>query len=141
MESKTRNFFIVNTRGDKEAEDGRVVKDNEVFVVDAVSWSDCEIKVTSEVNSNNMEITAIKKAKFKEVFFAPKGEGGCFYTCGVSIITIDEKTSKERRTKFTYLVEAASLGEAKKNIDSVFKNSMLDYTISTINETSISDVI
>ena len=58
----------------------------------------------------------------------------------VYILTIDEKTEKEKRTTVTYLVQAASLNGAVKNIEDVMGSTAIDYDLVSINETQIMDV-
>ena len=66
--------------------------------------------------------------------------GSYWYKAKVQFITIDEKTDKEKKSNVYYLVEGTSLSNAKSNIDTVFKGSMIDYKIAGINETNIMDV-
>ena len=58
----------------------------------------------------------------------------------MDFITIDEKTEKEKKSTMTYLVQAANLDEAKKNIIEVMDGTMVDYDIQSIAETKIMDV-
>ena len=64
-----------------------------------------------------------------------------WYKSKLQFITIDERTNKEKRTSIYYLVEGCSLESARRNIDEVMGNTMIDYIISSVSETSIMDVL
>ena len=63
-----------------------------------------------------------------------------WYKAKLQFLTIDEKTEKEKRTTVTYLVQAASLNGAVKNIEDVMGSTAIDYDLVSINETQIMDV-
>ena len=63
-----------------------------------------------------------------------------WYRAKLAFITIDEKTQKEKRSSVNYLINAGSLNGAVKNIDEVMSQSMVDYLIVSVNETTIMDV-
>ena len=46
MKSLTGKYFIVGVRYEKTLEDGTNAKTTEQYVVDALSWSECEAKTT-----------------------------------------------------------------------------------------------
>lgn len=58
----------------------------------------------------------------------------------LAFITIDEKTDKEKKTKVCYLVNAANINSALKNVDEIMGNTMIDYQTCNITETQIVDV-
>ena len=85
-------------------------------------------------------MTAIQVASYKSVFFSDDSKDDKWYKVKVAFITIDEKTEKEKRQKFTYLVQASSSENALANTNECFKGSMSDYEIVDVNETKILDV-
>ena len=56
------------------------------------------------------------------------------------MITIDEKSNKERKTKVRYLVQGDTIEKARKNVDEIMGKTMIDYNITSLKETSIMDV-
>jgi hypothetical protein len=90
--------------------------------------------------SGEFEITDVKKAQYKEVFFSDAANDDRYYKAKLAFITIDEKTEKEKRSNVTYLVQAATLDGAVKNINEVMDGTMIDYEKSNIAETKIIDV-
>jgi hypothetical protein len=160
-------------------EDGLQKQVVEQYAVDALSFAEAEQRITEEMSqyiSGEFEVTDVKKAAYKEVFFMQDGEkilsheteklsramnkgreaameqynkptdwnpnnaDTRWYKAKLQFITIDEKTEREKRTSTYYLVQAASLNGAVKNIDEVMGGTMIDYVIAAINETQIMDV-
>ena len=56
MKSLTGKYFIVGVRYEKTLEDGTNAKTTEQYVVDALSWSECEAKTTEEWRYTQMVI-------------------------------------------------------------------------------------
>ncbi len=144
MKTKSGNYFLVGTRSLVTNDKGEQVKATDQYVVEAVSWTDCEANTTafmSGFNSEDFSIPTMKKASFQEIFLSEDGETSRFYECTVAYIVLDEKTGKEKRSKCRYLVEGESVERAKKGIDEVLKSTMVDYDIVCIKETNIVDII
>jgi len=124
-------------------EDGLQKKVTEQYVVDALSFSEAEQRIIEEMSayiSDEYEITDVKKAPYKEVFFSDADLEDRYYKAKLQFITIDEKTNKEKRSNVTYLVQAATLDGAVKNINEVMDGTMIDYEKSNIAETKVMDV-
>ena len=143
MRSRTATWFECKIRYEKVMEDGLQKKVTEQYVVDALSFSEAEQRITEEMSayiSGEYEITDVKKAQYKEVFFDDAEMSDRYYKAKLAFITIDEKTEKEKRSNVTYLVQAATLDGAVKNINEVMDGTMIDYEKSNIAETKIIDV-
>ena len=141
MRSKTATFFECKVRYEKVMEDGLQKKVTEQYVVDAISFSEAEERIIEEMSdyiSGEFEVTDVKKAQYKEIFFDDGGDR--YYKAKLMFITIDEKTDKEKRSAVVYLVEATSLDNAVQNINTVMQGTMIDYEKSNIAETKIMDV-
>jgi len=143
MRSRTGTFFICKVRYEKVTEDGFQKKVNENYVVNAISFTEAEARITesmSEYISGEFTIEDIKKAPFKEIFFTDDNSSDKWYKAKLQFITISEKTDKEKRTSVNYLVQADTLNHAVKNIDSVMSDSQIDYVSCAVQETTIFDV-
>lgn len=124
-------------------EDGLQKKVTETYVVDALSFTEAEQRITEEMSSyisGEFEVADLKKAGYKEIFFSDSDEADRWYKTRLQFITIDEKTDKEKRSSVNYLVQAGTLNGAVKNIDEVMGGTMIDYVISNVAETSLMDV-
>ena len=143
MRSREAIWFECKVRYEKVTEDGTQKKVTEQYVVDALSFSEAEKRIIEEMSSyisGEFEVTDVKKATYKEVFFSDCETEDRYFKAKVQFITIDEKTEKEKRSNVYYLVQAATLDGAVKNINEVMGGTMIDYEKSTVSETKILDV-
>ena len=143
MRSRTGMWFECKIRYEKVTEDGLQKKVNESYVVDALSFSEAENRITEEMSScisGEFEVADIKKAAYKEVFFTDDNIADKWYKAKLQFITIDEKSEKEKRSTVNYLVQAGSMNGAMKNIDEVMGGTMIDYVVSSVAETTLMDV-
>ena len=143
MRSRTAKWFICKIKYDKVQEDGLQKKVTESYVVDALSFSEAEKRVTEEMQSyisGEFEVVNIDPAKFAEVFFSDTDTADLWYLAKLQFITIDEKTEKEKRSTVFYLVNAGSFDGAMKNVNEVMGSTMIDWVTAKIEETKIFDV-
>ena len=143
MRSRTALWFECKIRYEKTQEDGSMKKVTESYALDALSFTEAEERIMDEMSSyisGEFEVSDIKKAPYKEIFFSEDESADKLYKAKLSFITIDEKTDKEKRSNVMYLVNAGSLNAAVKNIDEVMGSTMIDYVISSVNETTLMDV-
>ena len=143
MRSRTAEWFECKIRYEKTMEDGLQKKVSEQYTVDALSFTEAEQRITEEMSSyisGSFDITDIKKAPYKEIFFSDDEMADRWYKAKLQFITIDEKTEKEKRSNVNYLVQAGTLNGAVKNIDEVMGGTMIDYVIASVTETQLMDV-
>lgn len=143
MKSRTAQWFICKVRYEKMQEDGMQKKVTESYVIDAVSFTEAEERITEEMSayiSGEFEVKDISLAPFDEIFFDEKLSADRYYKAKLAFITIDEKSGNEKRQNVTYLVHAENFNQAVNNIDEVMGGTMIDYEIISIAETQIMDV-
>lgn len=143
MRSRTSDWFETKIRYAKTQEDGTQKNVTEQYVVDALSFTEAEGSILEEMKayiSGDYKITDIKPAAYHEIFFSDMEKDDKWYKAKLQFITIDEKTEKEKRSTVTYLVQAATLPAAVKNIGEVMGGTMIDYEIASVAETQIMDV-
>ena len=143
MRSRTATWFECKIRYEKIMEDGLPKKVSEVYVVDALSFSEAEERITKEMSSyisGEFEIVDVKIAPYIEVFFADDNLADQWFKAKLSFITIDERTDKEKRTSMMYLVNAGNINHAINNIGEVMSGTMIDYVTTSISATKIMDV-
>ena len=143
MRSRTAEWFECKIRYEKVMEDGLQKKVTEQYTVDALSFTEAEQRITEEMSSyisGSFDITDIKKASYKEIFFSDDESADRWYKTKLQFITIDEKTEKEKRSNVYYLVQAGTLNAAVRNIDEVMGGTMIDYVIASVAETQLMDV-
>ena len=143
MRSRTANWFLCKIRYEKTMEDGLQKRVTEQYVINALSFTEAEARIMEEMAScisGEFEVWEIDRAVFREIFFSDEDTADKWYKSKLQFITIDEKTSKEKKTSVYYLVQGRSLEDARKNIDEVMGGTMIDYVICAVSETSIMDV-
>ena len=143
MRSRTATWFECKIRYEKIMEDGLPKKINDVYVVDALSFSEAEERIIEEMSSyisGEIEIVDVKIAPYREIFFADDNLADQWFKAKLSFITIDERTDKEKRTSMMYLVNAGNISSAISNIDKVMSGTMIDYVTTSISATKIFDV-
>ena len=143
MRSRTATWFECKIRYEKTMEDGLPKKVSEVYVVDALSFSEAEERIMEEMlpyNLVDIEIVDVKIAPYREVFFADDNLADQWFKAKLSFITIDERSNKEKRTSMMYLVNAGNISSAISNIDKVMSGTMIDYVTTSISATKIFDV-
>ena len=143
MRSKTAMWFECKIRYEKVMEDGTPKKVNEVYVIDALSFSEAEERIMEEMSSyisGEIELVDVKIAPYKEIFFVDNNLADRWFKAKVVYITIDERTQREKRMPVMVLVNAGNINSAIKNTDEVMGGTMIDYAITAIQETKIFDV-
>jgi hypothetical protein len=136
-------YFQVGVRYKKTLDNGKDKLVTEQYLFEAVSFSDAETRAVKELTAfvtemNPIHVVTEKITKFEEVCL--KGEGDKFYSCKCNFITIDEKTNKEKKRAYYYLVMAETNKEAHDNLVEYMKDTMSDYEIEKVDETKILDV-
>ncbi len=135
------NWYECKVRYEKLQENGAVKKVNEPYLVDALSFTEAEARITEEQRpfiSGEFTVSAIKPTKIAEIFWDETGDR--WYMVKVAFITIDEKTAAEKRSTSLLLVPAATFKHALANFEEGMKGTMADYEIVQISETPLMDV-
>lgn len=143
MRSRTANWFETKIRYEKMMDDGKQKMVTELYVVDALSFTEAEASIIDEMSSyisGDFKVTGIAQAGYGEIFFSDVDTDDRFFKTKLQFITIDEKTEKEKRSNVNYLVQAHTLQQAVAYIEEVMGATMIDYAIAAIQETSIMDV-
>ena len=113
----------------------------ELYLVDALSYTEAESRINEEMKayiSEEFKITNIKVGNYAEIH--PFENSDRWFKSKVSLIAFDEESGKERKTNMYLLVQANDVKEAYDNTVSVMKDTMGDYTIPSITESPIMDV-
>jgi hypothetical protein len=135
------NWFECKIRYDKLQENGAAKKVNEPYLVDALSFTEAEARITEEQRpfiSGEFSVSAVKRTKIAEIFWNEGGDR--WFMVKVGFITIDEKTAAEKRSTSLILVQASDFRSAFENFTEGMKGTMADYEIVSISETPLMDV-
>ena len=136
-------YFEVGVRYDRTIEKGLQVKVTEQYLVDAMSFTEAEARITAEVaqyyTSGDFKVMTIKRSQISEITIDKYGlasqvsadakkltgenkhansDVDRFYKVKVNWIDLDEKTLKEKRETASLVVESrASTVSARSSAD------------------------
>lgn len=134
-------WFETKVKYDKMLETGAIKTVPESYLVDALSFTEAEARITQEMEpyvTGEFMVSAVKKVKLDDVFFHEGGDR--WYKVKINMITIDEKTAAEKKTASFSLVQASELQEALNIFLEEMKGTAFDYEIASIIETPLMDV-
>jgi 3'-phosphoadenosine 5'-phosphosulfate sulfotransferase len=127
---------------DKENDEGRVKKINEVYLVDAVSFTEAESIITekvSEVISEQFEVKAVKKDRISEIFRHENNEG-IWVKVKIALVVLDEVSGREKRTNITVYQQSSDMFNVGNELRKNMKDTMSDWEIKSTVETKIMEV-
>jgi len=135
------NWFECKIKYEKTAEEGKIVKVSEGYLVDAMSFTEAEARIIEEMKpfiSGEFEVANIKRSRINEMFFNENGDK--WYRSKVNFISIDEEKGVEKRIGQTMMIQASDMPDALKGLLEGMKGTLADYEIASITETTIMDV-
>lgn len=136
------NWFECKVKYQKVDENGKQKGVAENYMVDAVSFTDAEARITKELEQyaglGEFVVASIKTANYTEII--PNESGDRWFKCKAVFISYDEKSGKERRSSSNMLVQATDVKDAYEMLSKALSTSVADFTIPAINESSIMDI-
>ena len=139
-------WIKTSVRFTKRMENGTTKRVTESYLVGAISFAEAEARIIREVTPyicGEFSVSAVKKSNVQEIF-RDKVQYDCekkWYKAKVAFITLDENTNSEKRTTAVYMVQAPDFHNALENfIEGMMKETMADFVIVGIEETTILDV-
>lgn len=134
------SWFECKITYDKEiSADGKLKKVSESYLLDAETFTDAEARMTELMESRGaFTMDTVKKVRLAELFLDDKSER--FYKAKVGFISLDEKAGVEKKKYVQMLVQADNFREALDNLNKGMKDTLADYEIAQLQETTIMDV-
>lgn len=135
------NWFECKVKFEKTVEEGKIISVNESYLVDALSFTEAEERIIEEMKpyiSGEFSVANIKRVKISEMFMTENGDK--WYRCKVNYITFDEDKGVEKKTPVNMMVQAVDIKHALERLTEGMKDSMADYSVVVITETTIMDV-
>lgn len=144
------NWFECKIKYDKLQENGTSVKKvTESFLVDALSFTEAEARIIEEREpymSGEFSVTAVKRTKIAEIFYDDSDTADKWYQVKWLITTLDDKAAAlgkpavEKKVSVLSMVQAADFRGALDSFMDGMKNTLADFEIAAINETTVLDV-
>lgn len=136
------NWFECKVKYYKMSENGATKNVTEPFLVDALSFTEAEARITEErapYMSGEYTVTAVsKRSKISEVF--PDDTADKWYLAKVAFVSINEKTGVEKRSITEMLVAGKDFKGAYDNLMDGMKTTLADFEVVSIAETKIMDI-
>ena len=139
----TANWFEAKVKYIKINEDGREKKVNEAYLLDAMSYTEAESRITHEMESvikGDYYISSLKKSNITELVPSEEENDDRWYKAKVNIIDADEVSGKGKSTAQYYLVAAADTDRALENLKKNLSTFVVPYEIANISDTKFIDV-
>lgn len=136
------NWFDCSIKYERMAEEGKIVKVKETYLIDALSFTEAEARIIEHLEAfieGDFTVSTVKRGKISEMFFNENGEH--WFKAKVLFITLDEDKGVEKKTACTMLVQANDIEEAITGIKDGMKGSMADYEIWSVSNTEIVEVV
>ena len=143
MKTKFSKYFEVKIQYQKMQEDGKEKKVTEQYVVESLSFTEAEARIIKEMTpyvSGDFDVVSEKIAPYNEIFLSDNSTDDKWFVSKVSFITLDEKTAKEKKQTFRYLVQAATSELALDYTKEMLSHGMSDYSIDSVQDTPTLDV-
>ena len=143
MRTRTAVWYETTVRYERQKDDDTNSIATEAYTVDALSFAEAEQRITEELEpycSGEIDVKKIAIAPYTEVFFSEDEDDHKFFRATVAMITLDERTGKEKKTNVNFLVQAKNIETARRYVVDAFLNTQIDYEINRLVETKILDV-
>ena len=135
------NWFECKVSYDKTVEGGIPKKVTEIYLIDALSFTEAEVRIIEEIRpfiTGDFTVAGIKRVHLAELFFNPAGDR--FYRIKVYYVSLDEKSGTEKKTAVQMLAQASTVRQAIEVMEDGMKGTMIDYVIASVTETLLIDV-
>lgn len=138
-----KDYFLCKVRYEKTMENGMQKKVTELYLVEALSFTEAEARIIEEMTpfiTGEFVVSDIKRSNYSELFPSNEESADKWYEGRLAFITLDEKSGKEKRTYTNVLIQASDIQDAMKKLDEGMKGTMADYQSISLKETAIMDV-
>lgn len=143
MKSKFSKYFEVKIQYQKILGNDKVKKVTEQYVVEALSFTEAESRIAEEMlpyTDGDLDVVSEKIAPFNEILLSDRTDDDKWFISKVGFITLDEKTAKEKKQTFRYLVQAATSEHALDYTKEMLSHGMSYYCIDAVQDTQTLDV-
>ena len=136
-------LFSVNVKYLKLSEKGDGYKKmNETFLVNAVSFTDAEAKITEEMQLRTKEeflVQSIKRENYSYVLTNDE-DGGFFFNAVVSYSSLDDDGENQKKIRLNMCVETSNIDNVSDIVAKVLDKTV-DYNLIKVSLTKIIYVI
>jgi len=136
-----QTWFECKVKYVKIDDDGRERKVSEVYLVDAVTFTDAETRIIQQMGTmvrGEFIVDNIKKSNIVEIY--PHDNGEWWFKARIGIVTIDEKAGKEKKINNYFLVAADDIKQALQRLEEGLSYILVPYQTNSLAVCNIVDV-
>ena len=136
-------LFECGIRYEKTMENGMQKKVTELYIVEALSFTEAEIRITGRMScfiSGEFNVVSEKITNYSELVSTADTEADKWYKVKINLITLDEKTMAEKKAPLYLLVQAHDIDGARSRLNEHMKGTMADWVCEAVQENKIMDV-
>jgi hypothetical protein len=140
----TANWFECRVKYVKTTEEGTEKKVTELYLLDALSYTEAEGRITAELSTQvqgDYQVAGLKRSNITEWLVSNDGNDDKWYKAKVAIIDADQLTGKEKRTHQHLLVAGASLERALELLSQHLATYLVPCEIVSLSDTNFVDVL
>ena len=137
------NWFEAKVKYVKVGEDGREKKVSELYLLDAVSYTEAESRITEELRKmikGNFNIVGLKKSNITELVESNDENDDKWFRSTVAIIDADQISGKEKKSNQYFLVAGSDINSALSNLQKSLSTYVVPFEIPSVKDTNFVDV-
>lgn len=134
-------LFECGVRYNKMLDNGMQKKVTELYIVDALSFSEAEQRIIKEMEPyGEFDVVSEKITNYSELVRSGDAQADLWYKVKINLVCIDEKTMREKKTPCWLLVQAKDIDDARRLTNEHMRDSVADWNCESVSETKIMDV-
>jgi hypothetical protein len=136
-----RTWFESTVKYARENEQGMLKNITEKYLVDAVSFTECEAIIYDRLASQirgDFQVTAISKTNIVDVFFYEDAD--VWFKAKIQYMVADSDSGKEKKVTQYMLVTAADVPQAHERIQESLSNMLVSFLVPDITMSPIVEV-
>lgn len=136
-------LYECGVRYERTMENGMNKKVTELYLVDALSFTEAEKRIIQEMVPyipGEFDVVTIKRTNYSEIVENGADSADKWFKAKLMFVTFDEKTSKEKKQAVYFIVKASDINNAHTVVVEHMKTTLVDYEIATLDETKIMDL-
>lgn len=134
--------FIAKVRYTKQDERGNFKRVTEPYLVDALTFTDCEARIYEDLASSirgEFSVEAIAKEVIEEIILNENSD--VFYKAQVEMLISNEDSPKPKLDVKNFYLTADSVKDATDKMLVVLESFIVDCTLKSVKETKIVDYL
>lgn len=124
-------------------ENGREVKKVDMYLLDAMSYTEAETRLMREMESvikGDYYISSLKKSNITELVPSPDKTDDRWYKAKITVIDTDETSGREKASYQYYLVAASTINRALENLEKNLATFVVPYEVCSVTDTLFMDI-